>query len=419
VSNERQRRTGPTVALAALAAVVGGAVALGIGAAAGWVGSGETVVVPQPGAPAALVASPPETQPESASEPPQAQGAFDPAALYRDRAPGVVTIYARYPNHGGTDVDTEGQGSGFVVSPDGYILTNAHVITTAGSGNLAPDAVEAASEVYVEFADGDRVGAEIVGWDLFYDVGLLKVRPAEHALVAVPLGDSVDVVVGEPVAAIGSPFGQAGSLAVGVVSATRRSVESLTSGYSVIDAIQIDAPINRGNSGGPLFNALGEVIGINAQIRSESGNAEGVGFAIPINVARRAMEELIERGEVRYAWIGVSTRTLTASLAGEAGTNVEHGAAIECVVPGSPAESAGLRAGDREVMVDGLMFLAGGDVVVAIDGDAVATSEDLGRIVATGLRPGQTASFTVVRDGEQVAIPVQLGERPETASGGC
>ena len=144
--------------------------------------------------------------------------------------------------------------------------------------------MEAATEVYVEFADGDRVGAEIVGWDLFYDVGLLKVRPAEHALVVVPLGDSADVVVGEPVAAIGSPFGQAGSLAVGVVAATRRSVESLTSGYSVIDAIQIDAPINRGNSGGPLFNALGEVIGINAQIRSESGNAEGVGFAIPINV---------------------------------------------------------------------------------------------------------------------------------------
>ena len=195
-----------------------------------WVGSGETVVLPQPGAPAALVASPPETQPEPASEPPQAQGAFDPAALYRDRAPGVVTIYARYPNHAGTEVDTEGQGSGFVVSPDGYILTNSHVITTAGGGDVVADAVEPATEVYVEFADGDRVGAEIVGWDLFYDVGLLKVSPAEHALVAVPLGDSADVVVGEPVAAIGSPFGQAGSLAVGVVSATRRSVESLTSG---------------------------------------------------------------------------------------------------------------------------------------------------------------------------------------------
>ena len=120
---------------------------------------------------------------------------------------------------------------------------------------------------------------------------------------------------------------------------------------------------------------------------------------------------------MRYAWIGVSTRTLTASLAGEAGTAVERGAAIECVVPGSPAESAGLRAGDREITVDGLTFLAGGDVVVAIDGDAVATSEDLGRIVATGLRPGQTASFTVVRDGEQVAIPVQLGERPARPAG--
>jgi S1-C subfamily serine protease len=408
------------VALAAVAAAAGGAAALGIGAAAGWVGEAETVVVPEPSEPAALIAAPSEGQPEPAPAATQAQGAFDPAALYRDRADGVVTIYARYPNHGGTEIDAEGQGSGFVVSPDGYVLTNSHVITTAGATeNLAGDAVEPATQVYVEFSDGDRVGAEIVGWDLFYDVGLVKVNPAEHALAAVPLGDSADVVVGEPVAAIGSPFGQAGSLAVGVVSATERSVDSLTSGYSVIDAIQTDAPINRGNSGGPLFNAHGEVIGINAQIRSESGNAEGVGFAIPINVARRSMEELIERGDVSYAWIGVATRTLTSSLAEEAGASVDRGAAIECVVPGSPAEAAGLRAGDREVTVEGLTLLAGGDIVVAIDGDTVETSEDLGRIVATGLRPGQTASFTVVRGGERVVVPVELGERPDEPSGGC
>jgi S1-C subfamily serine protease len=345
---------------------------------------------------------------------------FDPEELYRERSPGVVTIYARYPNHGGTEIDTQGQGSGFVVAPDGYILTNSHVITTAGALSEVTEAeVEAATEVYVEFADGDRVEAEIVGWDLFYDVGVVKVDPEEHELVTVPLGDSSAVVVGEPVAAIGSPFDQGGSLAVGVVSGTERSVPLLTSTYNVIDAIQTDAPINRGNSGGPLFNAEGEVIGINAQIRSDSGNAEGVGFAIPINVARQSMEQLIETGEVRYAWIGVATRTLTPSLAGAAGTSVQQGAAIECVVPDSPADEAGLRAGGREVTADGVTFLAGGDIVVAINEDEVATSEDLGRIVATSLRPGDTASFTVVRGGERVALAVVLGERPGEAGGGC
>jgi S1-C subfamily serine protease len=427
MTDERRRPGLSTAAIAAAAAVAGGAIALGIGAAAGWVGAGDTVVLSSVEPPAELVAAPPVEDPPSSTEAeapddpasPQGSAAFDPAALYRERAPGVVTIYAVYPNHAGTDIDAEGQGSGFVVSPEGYILTNSHVVTTAGmQDDLAADA-EPATQVYVEFADGDRVGAEVVGWDVFYDIGVVKVDPAEHELSPLPLGDSAAVVVGEPVAAIGSPFGQAGSLTVGVVSAIERSVDSLTSGYNVVDAIQTDAPINRGNSGGPLFNARGEVIGINAQIRSESGNAEGVGFAIPINVARRSMEQLVATGEVRYAWIGVSTRTLTASLAEEAGAAVDSGAAIECVVSGSPASRAGLQGGDRDVSADGLPFVAGGDIVVAIDGEEVATSEDLGRIVATGLLPGETATFTVVRDGERIDVPVVLGERPSEPQGGC
>jgi S1-C subfamily serine protease len=273
--------------------------------------------------------------------------------------------------------------------------------------------------VYVEFADGDRARAEIVGWDLFYDIGVIKVEPGDHELHAVPLGDSREVVVGEPVAAIGSPFGQTGSLATGVVSAIERSVDSLTSAYSVADAIQTDAPINRGNSGGPLFNQRGEVIGINAQIRSESGNAEGVGFAIPINIARRSMEQLIQTGRVRYAWIGISTRTVTPSIAAEADTPVDSGAAVQCIVPGSPAAKAGLRGGDQELVIEGLGFTAGGDIVVAINDEAVTTQEDLGRIVASSLFPGETASFTVVRDGKRIAVPVMLGDRPSEASASC
>ena len=164
------------------------------------------------------------------------------------------------------------------------------------------------SQVYVEFKDRDRVPARIVGWDLFSDVAVVRVDPGAHALSPVPLGTSSSVVVGTPVAAIGSPFDEQSSLSVGVVSATDRRIDSLTSGYSISDAIQTDASINRGNSGGPSFDARGRVIGINAQIRSTSGTTEGVGFAIPIDTARRTLDQLVRTGKVSYAYVGVSTR---------------------------------------------------------------------------------------------------------------
>ncbi|MCC6224325.1 MAG: trypsin-like peptidase domain-containing protein [Thermoleophilia bacterium] len=388
------------LALALALAGAGGATAIAVGKAAGWL-DGETTVLRT-----ATVAASVES-----SAAPAAAGLFDPAAIYRERSAGVVTIYALVPagdDEGGAQV----QGSGFVVSREGVILTSSHVITNAGESAAGTGEVTGASEVYVEFKDGDRVSAEIVGWDVFDDVGVLRVDPADHLVEPVPLGDSSSVAVGEPVAAIGSPFGQAGSLAVGVVSATERAVSSLTSVYSVVGAIQTDAPINRGNSGGPLFNARGEVIGINAQIRSESGNAEGVGFAIPINAARRSMEQLLEHGSVEYAWLGVTTQTLTPSIAAELGYREDAGAAIQEVVPRSPAERAGLRAGRETVLVEGVTFRAGGDVILAIDGSAVATTEDLIRIVAGALVPGETAELVVLRGGERVIVPLVLGERP-------
>jgi S1-C subfamily serine protease len=392
--------------LVGLSALGGGAAAVAVGKAVGWLDGGETVVLQ-----AAALPSPPEPAQEVAATRPLAGDTFDPALIYRERSQGAVTIYTLFPGPSDGAPDVEAQGSGFVVSPDGYILTNSHVITTSGE-TVSPEAIEVATDVFVEFSDGARVSAEIVGWDLFDDVGLLRVDPDEHVLASVPLGDSSRVVVGEPVAAIGSPFGQVGSLAVGVVSATERAVASLTSTYSVVDAIQIDAPINRGNSGGPLFNARGEVIGINAQIRTETGNAEGVGFAIPINAAKRSMEQLIESGKVRYAWVGITTQTLTASLASELGLEVEGGAAIQAVIPGSPAAAAGLRAGTEAVFVEGVEFLDGGDIVVAIDGEEVASTEDLIRIVAGRLFPGQTAELTVLREGERIRIGVLLADRP-------
>src|SRR5919204_2857491 len=300
-------RGGPLAVVALVAAALGAGVALGLARVAGWVGGGhaQTVVVSSGAAPGAAVAA------NAATGKPLAGNSFDPALLYRRRSAGVVTIFAFF-GPPGSDLSQASQGSGFVVASSGVILTNAHVITNAGEGG-AP--VSAAGRVYIEFADHDRVPATVVGWDLFDDVGVLKVDPKADALAPVPLGNSAQVRVGEPVAAIGSPFGNANSLSVGVVSATERSIASLTSRYSLVDAIQTDAPINHGNSGGPLFDPRGRVIGIDAQIRSDSGNAEGVGFAVPIDSAKRSMQQLIAAGKVSYAFVGIETQDLIPAVA--------------------------------------------------------------------------------------------------------
>ena len=329
--------------------------------------------------------------------------AFDPAALYAARADGVVTIYANL----GTDGSS--QGSGFVVDGGGLILTNAHVITNVTESR----AVRGASAVYVEFSDGDRVAGDIVGWDLFSDVGVVRVAAADHTLAPVPLGNSSTVRVGEPVAAIGSPFGQQTSLSVGVVSATGRSIDSLTSGFAVANAIQVDAPINRGSSGGPLFDAAGTVIGINAQIESNSGTAEGVGFAIPINVARRSLDQLVRTGTVRYAYIGIRTQDVTPGIARAFDLGARRGALVTRVDDGTPAARAGLRGGAKTEVYNGLDVTLGGDLIVAIDGTPVTSTEDVSRIVSTELMPGQTVPFTVLRGGtRRTTVDVTLAERP-------
>ena len=230
----------------------------------------------------------------------------------------------------------------------------------------------------------------------------------------VPLGDSSRVVVGEPVAAIGSPFGQESSLAVGVVSATQRSIDSLTSAYDVSDAIQIDAPINHGNSGGPLLDARGRVIGINAQIRSDSGNAEGVGFAIPINSARRSMLQLISTGKVAYAYVGVTTQDVTPAIARRYGLGAPRGALIQAVVADAPAARAGLRGSSDEVVFNGVPINIGGDLIVGFAGHKVERAADIARIVTDSLLPGQTVSVTVLRHGKgkPETVRVRLTERP-------
>jgi S1-C subfamily serine protease len=276
--------------------------------------------------------------------------------------------------------------------------------------------VRAADRVYVEFSDADRVAAKIIGWDVYDDVGLIKVDPSDHQVAPVPLGNSAAAVVGEPVAAIGSPLGNENSLAVGVVSAVHRSIESLTAGeYRLTDAIQTDAPITHGNSGGPLFDARGRVIGINAQIRSQqsTGNDSGVGFAVPIDSAKRSVAQLIDHGRVQYAYVGVKTQDVTPAIAHALGLEVEHGAMVVDVVqdPPSPASHAGLRAGTGDLNVLGLDVPRGADVILAINGHPVRGADDVVRIVSNLLKPGDVATFTVLRDGDKKTIAVQLGTR--------
>jgi 2-alkenal reductase len=413
-----RRGRAPLLLLFALgAAVAGGALALAIGAGAGWIGrETKTVVVkaqsgPQAELPAAV---------RSRAAPIPGNG-FDPARIFASRSPGVVTIFAYFGGPASGAVEGA-QGSGFVISSKGYILTNSHVITNAGE--VGARAVKPASHLFVEFSDRDRAPATVVGWDVYDDVGLIKVDPRDHRLTPVPLGDSSAVVVGEPVAAIGSPLGNEDSLSVGVVSAVHRAIKALTvARYNIVDAIQTDAAITHGNSGGPLFDARGRVIGINAQIRSQSGtgNDSGVGFAVPIDSAKRSVAQLITKGHVKYAYVGITTEDLTPSLARALGYSVKQGALVEDVTPHGPGAAAGLRGSGKIVDVlgySGSGLKTGGDVIVAIDGKPVRSADDVVRIVSFDLRPGAVATFTVVRGTTRKTVAVTLGDRDRTSASG-
>jgi 2-alkenal reductase len=397
-------RPGVVAAVALAAALVGGAVSLLLADRTGLAGGGGTDTVFVSGDSALPI----ERQLPTNGAKPLLGNGFEPAAIYRSRSAGVVTVYADFDKRPPEEHRT--QGSGFVVSKRGEILTSAHVVTTAGSGERDPDG---ATRIFVAFADGDRVPANLVGWDLYDDVAVLRVEPGAHALDPVPLADSSRVVVGEPVAAMGSPFGNENSLAVGIVSATNRSIDALTSNFTVADAIQTDAPITHGNSGGPLFDARGRVIGINAQIRSESGQAEGVGFAIPINAAKRSFEQLVQNGRVAYAYVGVNAEDLTPTIARRFDYTVQRGAVVACVAPKSPGAKAGLRGGSEKRELNGVEFRYGGDVVVAIGNRPVSDADDLVRVVSEALLPGQIVRFTVLRNGKRLILPVKLGERPK------
>ncbi|MBA2506836.1 MAG: trypsin-like peptidase domain-containing protein [Thermoleophilaceae bacterium] len=336
-------------------------------------------------------------------------GGFDPQKLYEQLSPGVVTIIARVPGGGGLlggDREQSGQGSGFVVDGKGHIATNAHVVT-AGE----PPKLREAKEIYVRFGDGNQVAAKVVGADPNADVAVLKIDPKGLDLTPLRFGANKDVKVGEPVAALGSPFGEAQSLSVGVVSALDRDIESLTL-FSIGDAIQTDAAINPGNSGGPLLDPRGRVIGINAQIKSQSGGGEGVGFAIPVDTVKRSVDELREKGEVEYGYLGVTSQAMYPQLAERLGLSQDEGALVVEVENGSPADDAGLEAGDEKIEFQGAPVSKGGDVIISVEGEKIEGASDLTDLIAKK-SPGDEIELEVLRGGDRRDVQVELKPRPD------
>jgi S1-C subfamily serine protease len=273
-----------------------------------------------------------------------------------------------------------------------------------------PPSIRRAREVYVQFADHNRVKAQILGDDPDADVALLKVDTDGLTLRPLPLGQSSKVQVGTPVAAIGSPFGEDQSLSIGVVSAVDRSIQSLTS-FQIPGAIQTDAAINPGNSGGPLVDEDGRVIGINQQIKSRSGGGEGVGFAVPIDVVKRSVAQLRRDGKARYAYIGIQTVALYPQLVERFDLPVKEGAWVQAVSPGGPAEKAGLQGGSERATFQAEDFRTGGDIVTKVADKPVHDPDDLAAAIAT-IDPGSEVKVEIWRDGKRQEVSVRLGERP-------
>ena len=320
--------------------------------------------------------------------------------IYKQASPAVANIITRTVEYDFffNAVPVEGAGSGFVIDPKGYILTNYHVVADAEKIEVLLGDQHAQS----------RYPAKFIGADQRNDVALIKIDPKGAQLAALPLGDSSALEVGQKVLAIGNPFGFQSTLTTGVVSALGRTVQTGQSTF-IEDAIQTDASINRGNSGGPLLDTRGQVIGINSAIYSPTGTAAGVGFAIPINLAKRIAHDLITEGRVRRANLGVEVTPLFEDLANYLKFPVKQGLLIERVTAGGPAAKAGLRGGSSPV-TDGLRrYMTGGDLIVSADGKPVATQLDL-NLALNRKRPGDTIQLEIYRGREKIIVTVTLGE---------
>jgi S1-C subfamily serine protease len=378
--------------------IVGAALVLAIALVSGLTHVTKQTVVQQTGTATAPITFPAGT-------------GLTPAQLFTRSAPGVVEIKATFGDSQSSNsfAPSGGQavGSGFVVSTDGYILTNQHVVVDENSG-------QSATSVTVGFkSTGSQIKtvvAKVVGADASSDVALLQIDPKGMTLQPLSIGNSDTIQVGEPVVAIGNPLQLDFSITSGIVSAVDRDLNS-PNGRTIPGGIQTDAAINPGNSGGPLIDSHGQVIGINEQIASQGGGNEGLGFAVPINLAVKTMAQLKQFGTVKYAWMGIQGQTVTADLAQAFKLPVSEGVLLAAVETGQPADKAGLRGGTNQVTVQGQQYTLGGDIITALDGHKTPTIADLVDYVGAK-KPGDVVTVSYLRDGKPKTVKVTLASRP-------
>ncbi|HEY3183022.1 MAG TPA: trypsin-like peptidase domain-containing protein [Gaiellaceae bacterium] len=332
--------------------------------------------------------------------------------IYKRTSPGVVQITATSTVNSTNPFDIfptqqteEALGSGFVIDKAGHVVTNYHVI-------------EGAQKVQVSFSQNDQIDAKVVGTDASTDLAVLQIDTHSRSLTPLPLGDSDTVQVGDPVVAIGNPFGFARTATAGIVSAVQRSIEA-PNGVGIGHAIQTDAAINHGNSGGPLIDTRGAVIGVNSQISTGNTGAEGnvgIGFAVPVNTVKTVAAQLIHGGKAQHPYLGIEARPITDELVRLFNLPVERGLLVQDVKSGSGAEKAGIKAGETPVVVEGDTYQLGGDIIVGADGTPVTSEPQLRDLIARK-KPGDELKLEIYRDGKKQTVDIKLGRQPPSPNG--
>jgi S1-C subfamily serine protease len=372
-------------------AVIGGAVAVGAVALLDGF-EGETTVITETAEEARAETGPPK------------EGGLSVNEIYERTAPGVVQITSSTRASDVVAGAPAALGSGFVVDKAGHIVTNFHV-------------VDGADQIQVSFSNRDTVVAELVGTDPSTDLAVLRVETSSRALTPLPLGDSDKVEVGDRVVAIGNPFGLDRTATAGIVSALQRLITAPNQ-FTIDHVIQTDAPINKGNSGGPLLDDRGEVIGVNTQIKTDelsSGNV-GIGFAVPSNTVKDVVAQVLSTGRVEHAWLGITGRPITDDLADTFNLPVEEGILVQPVSPGSGAAKAKLQPGDTPIVVAGETYVLGGDIIVSANGRKLSAVEDLRDVIAAH-KPGQKIKLGIYRDEKKSSVTITLGRQPPTPQG--
>jgi len=383
----------PVAALVA-SAILGGVVAVGAVALLGGLDSGTTVV----------------TETSAARSPglaPVDSNGMSVNQIYERAASGVVRVNSTSNSTAATGLGTQqtsALGSGFVIDKTGHIVTNYHV-------------VEGADVVTVSFSNRDTVKADVVGTDPSSDIAVLRVNTAASALTPLPLGNSDAVEVGDPVVAIGNPFGLDRTVTAGIVSALQRLITA-PNRFTIDHVIQTDAPINHGNSGGPLLSSRGQVIGVNTQIETgdtATGNV-GIGFSVPSNTVKDVVAQIIRTGRVDHAYLGISGQAVTPDVADKYNLPVKAGVVIESVTNDSGADKAGLEGGKTQVVVAGETYVLGGDIIVSFDGAKISSIEQLRDAVAAH-KPGDRVTVVIYRDAKKTSVTVTLGRQPASPQG--